>query len=295
MPDAIPVFDAADDAAAMHKALAQSGAIIVHDFLAKTALDAFNAELDQIIAAEAALERRFANPAIAEFFGDRVGHVAALAGKSPMFVEHLLCHPLYLATCDEFLGASCSDYQLNIAQVMERKPGCEAQISHRDAWVWKRMPPTVGEIQVASVLALNDFSFDNGATLVAPGSHLWEGDRYPEPAEMVAAEMPAGSAVIYLGNTFHGGGANVTTADIRRGIHVSYTLGWLRTEENQCLSTPLEVLSGMSRRAQELLGFGVHDDIAVGGGYLGTVELEAPCDALKTAPASQSSPSSESM
>ncbi len=288
MPSEIAVFSATDEADAMHAALAESGAIIVHDFFLPAPTEAFNAELDAIIAAESRVERRFANEAIAEFFGDHVGHVAGLAGKSPLFVEHLLCHPLYMAACDTVLGDSCSDYQLNIAHVMERKPGCDAQFPHRDAWVWKRMPPTAGEIQLASVIALNAFTADNGATVIAPGSHLWEEGRYPEPQDMVAAQMPAGSAVIYLGNTFHGGGANLTTDNVRRGIHVSYTLGWLRTEENQCLATPLHTLRNMPRRAQQLLGFGVHDDIELGGGYLGTLELEAPCDALNTVPESGS-------
>ena len=74
----------------------------------------------------------------------------------------------------------------------------------------------------------------------------------------------------------HGGGANVTANEQRRGLHVSYTVGWLRTEENQCLATPMDRVRGMPARAQQLLGFGAHDDIEAGGGYLGTVELAPP-------------------
>jgi ectoine hydroxylase-related dioxygenase (phytanoyl-CoA dioxygenase family) len=130
------------------------------------------------------------------------------------------------------------------------------------------------------VIALVDFTADNGATLVVPGSHRWEDDRYPELGELVPAAMPAGSAVIYLGNTFHAGGANTTRDSVRRGMHVSYCLGWLRTEENQALATPLAVARRLPPRAQQLLGFGVHDDVEAGGGYLGTVELEAPIAVL---------------
>ena len=88
--------------------------------------------------------------------------------------------------------------------------------------------------------------------------------------------MKAGSAVVYLGRTFHAGGSNTTRDTVRRGMHVSYSLGWLRTEENHCLSTPIEVARKMPERAQRLLGFGLHDDLESGGGYLGTVELTAP-------------------
>lgn len=275
MTQAIPNFDTPADTAAITAALAEHGAVIVHNFLTAEVLAAFNAEVDELIEREGGVQRGFPNEAIAEFFGDKVNHLSGLAGKSRNFSEHVLCHPAYMAVCDAVLTPNCSDYQLNIAHLMERAPGSSAQILHRDAWVWKRFPPVEGEIQVASLVALTDFTVDNGGTLLVPGSHRWPEERYPEDSEAVATEMPAGSAVIYLGNTYHAGGTNSTADTVRRGLHVSYTLGWLRTEENQCLATPLEVARTLPRRAQELLGFGVHDDIEMGGGYLGTVELEA--------------------
>ena len=84
------------------------------------------------------------------------------------------------------------------------------------------------------------------------------------PDELVAAEMSAGSAVLYLGSTQHGGGANVTTDVRRRGMHVSYCLGWLRTEENQYLATPIDVVRTLPRESQALLGYAVHDGLAGG-------------------------------
>ncbi len=275
MTQAVPNVEHPDDTAAINAALTEHGAVIVHNFLSPDVLAALNAEVDELVAREGGERQGFPNAQIAEFFGDRVNHLSGLAGKSRNFTEHVLCHPTYMAVCDAVLRPNCSDYQLNIAHLMERAPGSEAQFIHRDAWVWKRFPPGVGEIQVASLVALSDFSADNGGTLLVPGSHRWPEERYPQESEIVATEMPAGSAVIYLGNTFHGGGANITPDTVRRGLHVSYTLGWLRTEENQCLATPLDVARELPRRAQELLGFGVHDDIEVGGGYIGTVELEA--------------------
>lgn len=255
--------------------LNRDGAVIIEEFLTADIVALLNAEIDTIVALEAGIERQFVNESIASFFGDRVTHICGLAGKSPLFVDHVLCHPRYMAACDGILGPNCADYQLNIAHLMERLPGSLAQLVHRDAWVWKRLPKETGEIQLASVIALQDFTADNGATVVAPGSHRWGDDRYPEPGEMVAAEMKAGSAVVYLGQTFHGGGANISAGN-RRGLHVSYCAGWLRTEENNTLSTPIEIARQMPTRAQELLGFGVHDDLEQGGGYLGTVELTAP-------------------
>jgi len=142
------------------------------------------------------------------------------------------------------------------------------------------LPRPHAEVQVASVIALVDFTAELGATVVAPGSHRWERGRMPEPDELACAEMPAGSAVLYLGSTIHAGGRNSTANGWRRGMHMSFVVGWLRTEENNYLSTPPGVARTLSRRAQELLGYAAHDAIAAGGGYLGTVDLLDPIDLL---------------
>lgn len=276
MANSIPSLAAEASDADIVAALDEFGAVILEDFIGADIIEQFNRELDAIQAAEADREQGYANPLIADFFGDKVIHVSGLAGKSPTFVEHLLCHPRYMQLCDQVLKPVCSDYQLNIAHLLQRNPGGEAQLLHRDAWVWKRLPAMEGEVQLASMVALSDFTAENGATLVVPGSHRWGEERYPEPDEAQPAVMRAGSAVIYLGNTFHAGGANVTKSEKRRGLHVSYCAGWLRTEENQCLATPLALVRQMPVRAQQLLGFGSHDDIEIGGGYLGTVELVPP-------------------
>jgi len=63
-------------------------------------------------------------------------------------------------------------------------------------------------------------------------------------------------------------------------MHVSYCLGWLRTEENQYLSVPADVVRTLPKRSQELLGYAAHDALAIGGGYLGTVDLVSPIDLL---------------
>lgn len=151
---------------------------------------------------------------------------------------------------------------------------------HRDEDVWVHLRRPHPHIQLSSVIALCDFTADNGATVVVPGSHQWEDRREPTEDEAVPAEMPAGSAVVYLGSTLHAGGANVTDAEWRRGMHLSYCLGWLRTEENQFLATPLDVAKSLPRAAQELLGYAAHDAIEEGGGYLGTVELQDPVELI---------------
>jgi ectoine hydroxylase-related dioxygenase (phytanoyl-CoA dioxygenase family) len=260
--------------------LREAGAVIVEGLLDPDTLARFNTELDPQLEATRP-DREFVNPAIAWFFGKRTRHLTAVAARSRVFATEILCHPTYLGVCDAILGPACARYQLNIAHVLDRGPGAEAQLLHRDELVWVHMPRPHPELQVASVIALVDFTAENGATRVIPGSHRWPQDRRPEESETVAAEMPAGAAVLYLGSTIHGGGANTTPGVWRRGMHLSYVLGWLRTEENQYLGTPLEVVRGLPRRSQELLGYAVHDALAQAGGYLGTVDLRDPVDLIQ--------------
>jgi ectoine hydroxylase-related dioxygenase (phytanoyl-CoA dioxygenase family) len=260
-------------------ALDAHGAVIVEGVLDADLLARFNAELDPLLAA-AQPDRRFLNPAVEWFFGKRTRHVAVVAAQSRVFATEVLCHPLLLGICDAVLGPSCARYQLNIAHVLDRGPGTEAQLLHRDEVVWIHMPRPHPELQLASVIALEGFDADNGATRVVPGSHRWPEGRKPEANEIAVAEMSAGSAVLYLGSTIHGGGANTSESRRRRGMHMSYVVGWLRTEENQVLSVPAEVVRSLPRRAQELLGWGAHDALTAGGGYLGTVDLRDPVELL---------------
>lgn len=264
-------------------ALQQDGAVIVDGLLSADVLSRFNAELDPLLEAAAlGTERKFINEAIGWFFGAQTRHITGVAGRSRVFASEILTHPVYRAVGDAVLLPSCARYQLNVAQVLDRGPGSDRQFLHRDEDVWIHLPRPHAQVQLASVIALVDFTAENGATLVAPGSHHWEIGRMPTDDELVAAEMAAGSAVVYLGSTVHGGGANVTKDEFRRGMHVSYCLGWLRCEENQYLATPIEVARTLPREAQELLGYAAHDAIEAGGGYLGAVELQDPVELMAT-------------
>jgi hypothetical protein len=259
--------------------LREHGAVIVEGVLAPELVTRFNTEIDPILE-QVSPKRSYLNPAIDFFYGDRVRQITGVAARSRVFGEEILCHPFYTGVCDAILGPSCARYQLNVAQVMDRGPGAEQQVLHRDEDVWIHLPRPHPEVQLASVIALVDFSAEIGATVVVPGSHRWKRERQPEPGELACAEMPAGSAVLYLGSTIHAGGQNTTADRWRRAMHMSFVVGWLRTEDNNYLSTPPDVASTLPRRSQELLGYAAHDAIAAGGGYLGTVDLLDPVELL---------------
>ena len=266
--------------------LRRDGAVIVEDLIGADVIGRVNAEVDEYVeAADPGMSHL--NPGVQFFFGKETRHVAGIPGKSRSFATDVMIHPTLMAICDEILLPACARYQLNLGHLIDKGPGGERQMFHRDELVWVHVPRPHPEIQVASMIALEDFSAEIGATNIVPGSHEWTPERQPEESEVAVAEMPAGSAAIYLGSTLHAGGENRTTDRWRRGLHASWICGWLRTEENNYLACPPEIARTLPRQAQEVLGYAVHDAIQSGGGYAGALDLQDPCDLMEQGPLGQ--------
>jgi ectoine hydroxylase-related dioxygenase (phytanoyl-CoA dioxygenase family) len=281
-------FDATADPDDIVAGVERDGAVIVERLLSADVVDRVNEEVGATLDAVDPDEELF-NDVMKASHGPFTKQLAGAPGLSRSFAVDVMCHPLLLAICDRVLLPSCARYQLNLGHLLQRGPGSDEQLLHRDELVWSDMPRPGPELQLATVIAFVDFTRQNGATRVVPGSHRWA-DRSLSPIEQVMqarptddkiayAEMPAGSAVVYLGGTIHGGGANSTDIP-RRGAHLSYCLGWLRTEENNYLSIPPAMAATLPRQAQELIGYAVHDSIPRGGGYLGMVRMQDPVELL---------------
>lgn len=289
MTATIERFGCDADADAISAAIERDGAAIVENLLSLDVVGRVNEEVEAAVAVADPFEDMF-NPVMQAFHGPFTKQVPGVPGISRTFAVDVMCNPTLLGICDRILLPSCARYQLNLGHLLQRGPGSDEQWLHRDEAVWSDVPRPHPELQLASVIAFVDFTRENGATRVIPGSHRWP-DRWlspaeqhalvlPEPEQIAYAEMPAGSAVIYSGGTIHAGGANSTDVQ-RRGAHLSYCLGWLRTEENNILSTPPALAATLPRTAQELLGYAIHDSIGRGGGYLGMVRMQDPVELLQ--------------
>lgn len=270
-------------------ALERDGAVIVESLFPENVVSAVNDEVEESVS-RSDPDADWFNPIMKAFHGPNTRAVSGIPGISPTFAVEVMCHPLLLGLCDRILLPSCARYQLNLGQILQRGPGSPDQILHRDELVWSDVPRPAPELQLAAVIAFVDFTVENGATRIVPGSHRWP-DRQlqpieqlvqppPGPEQIAHAVMPAGSAVIYLGGTIHGAGANSTIDMERRGAHLSYCVGWLRTEENNYLSIPPRLAARLPRQAQELLGYAIHDGISRGGGYLGMVAGQDPVELM---------------
>lgn len=260
--------------------LQRDGVVILEGLVTPEQLQCMNQELDPFMS-EAATTVPEMNPLLQMFYGDKTRRMGALPAKSRTFCD-VLTHPLLAEICEEILLKAGSSYQMNVAQVLEVGPAAVAQFLHRDEDVWPHMPKPCPTFQVASMTALTDFTEEIGATCFVPGSHLWEDrSREAEPHEVAIAEMPAGSMALYLGSTLHGAGTNRTPDRWRRGIHLSFIVGWIRTEENNYLNIPMEVARDLPERVQALLGYQMHDAIDAGGGVAGSVEFRDPMVLLR--------------
>ena len=251
-------------------ALDRDGVAMVADAIPPDLLAALNAEFDGLIAGTAPGTPNHI-PMLIDFMGHKTVRIDGLPGKSKSFVE-LLQHPVALEMADHYLLPSCLHYLLSTAQLIEIQADETGQYIHRDdtAWIHPPIPtdrdevPTVDvpQLEVIVLYALSDFTAENGATRVVPGSHLWPARRRPQEHEVIAAEMKAGSAIYYVGKTLHGGGAN-QTPEGRRALFLGFSLGWLRTKENFFVSTPIDAVRDMPKRVQQLLGYETHGGIGV--------------------------------
>jgi hypothetical protein len=236
----------ADAAPAAIAALLDSdGALILDGVLTQAQVAQVKAEIDPYVEATGVGRDSFSG-----FHTTRTG---ALVARSPACRE-LVMHRDMLAACDVFLKRACDRYQLHLTQVIRIRPGQPRQPLHRDRLAWGGfLPPTI-EPQLNTIWAMTDFTHENGATQIIPGSPGWPDSRRAEPHEIGYAEMTAGSVLIYSGSVLHSGGENRSDAD-RIGINITYCLGWLRQEENQYLSCPPAIARTLEPELQALLGY----------------------------------------
>ena len=163
-------------------------------------------------------------------------------------------HPLVLDSVAKVLSQVTS-YQLHLTQVIAIGPDEPAQLIHRDQWAFDFFPfPADYDVQCNTIWAMTDFTEENGATRVVPGSHKWE-DRLELTAEQtVPAEMPAGSILFYTGKIYHGGGAN-RSQQTRYGLNITYACSWLRQEENQYLAVPHDIARTLPESLLRVMGY----------------------------------------
>jgi ectoine hydroxylase-related dioxygenase (phytanoyl-CoA dioxygenase family) len=205
------------------------------------------------------------------FEGLQTRRIFNLIARGPRFRE-LVVNPTVLGAVEAILGEGLL---LSGTTSMHIGPGETEQLLHSDDGMIS-LPRPHPATMVTTLWALSEFTKDNGATRLIPGSHQRpEGAPLPEDENTVlAAEMPAGSVLILHGSTWHGGGPNSTSNVERYGLSIQYVAGWCRQQQNLMLGTPREVVASYPRRLQELIGYSMYRNV------MGHVDRQHPLSLL---------------
>jgi ectoine hydroxylase-related dioxygenase (phytanoyl-CoA dioxygenase family) len=261
----IPAFSATDSPTEFGAALREAGCAVVHDVVAPDVRDRMADELRPHIeladpeagrAVNALYEAEADGLGYNDFYQGNTRRVISLIKKSPTF-RTLATHPITTAACEGTLKPSCVSYQVHATAAFLVEPGAGTQVLHREEDPFRFLPLPRPNLVTASMWAMSDFTAANGATRLVPGSHRWPEDRIASEGEIVSAEMPAGSALFWTGRVLHGAGAN--RSDVKRyGLFVSFSVGWVRQEENLYLEMPLEEALALPPEMRELIGYRMH-------------------------------------
>ncbi len=233
------------DPAVAAEVLMRDGAVIIENVVSSDVvgrvLDDFKAPFDE-------QGHKFSN----EFNGFKTRRLGGILGHSRNAAD-ILAHSLVTGVAEHVLKPNCETYRIGSSTAIEIHPGEGNQELHRDDSFYPIRIPGV-EFQFSAMWALTEFTAENGATRVVPGSHDLREIEGVTDDQVTQAAMPAGSVLFYLGSSIHAGGQNNSTKP-RTGLITTYSLGWLRQEENVYLTIPREVVDTYPENVRRLMGY----------------------------------------
>jgi ectoine hydroxylase-related dioxygenase (phytanoyl-CoA dioxygenase family) len=222
--------------------LEEKGYFVLPGFLSPEEVEKFREKVEEVFAAE----------------GDRAGaefkmepgtrRLANMVDKGELF-EKVIETPEVLECMAAVLGP---DFKLSSLNVRSANPNSNCgQPLHADSGL---LPDERGNSVCNSVWMLDDFTEENGALRVVPGSHRW--GRLPEPDAKVDGEVlvtgKAGTVVVMNAHMWHGGTDNRTDKP-RRAMHVYYTRGDMPQQQYQKAMVRPEVQARLSPLGRKLL------------------------------------------
>ncbi len=250
--------------------LKQDGGVIIRDFISEDNLALLTNDLTPVFAKTPPGEDE-------SFLGQKTRRLSRLFSRTK-HAAGIAMHPLFFGAAEDLLCGSVPIWQgservditpelrIGAAQAIQIWPGETAQPLHRDDSVFLWRHPTYGrEARLQIMVAVSDFTADNGGTMVIPKSHHWDDELKPMLSEAQPLEMQAGCAMLFLGSTYHGGGAN-TSRNPRTGVSIALDCSTLRQEENVYLSMTPQEVAAYPEEFQRLLGW------SAGRNFMGWIE-----------------------
>ena len=239
----------------------EDGYAVVPDFLDEATVERLRADLAPVFDA--------IGSRMTDEHGQQTNHTHNLLAKTRA-VDEVLMDDRLLELVEGVLGP---DFQVSGVAAMRPGPGDQRQWMHQDDGhypIARPHPPLI----VNTLIALDPFTVENGATEVVPGSHR-RVERVDPEAATVSVEMPLGGLLLWEGALWHRGGGNSTHNEYRRSINVNFNLAWLKQRENQFIGVPPEVVVDMPEKLQALIGYKLTNF------GLGTVDYRNPIETVK--------------
>ncbi len=239
----------------------EDGYTVVPDFLGEERLEALRRGLAPVF--------EEIGSRMTDDYGQQTIHTHNLLAKTRA-VDELLMDDGLLGLVEAVLGP---DYQVSGVAAMRPGPGDLRQRMHQDDGHYPLARPHVPLI-ANTLIALDPFTAENGATEIVPGSHR-SADPVDPDVPTFTVEMPAGALFLWDGAVWHRGGGNSTDSGYRRSINFNFNLAWLKQRENQYVGVPWEVVVGMPEKLQALIGYKLTNK------GLGTVDYRNPIETVK--------------
>lgn len=199
------------------------------------------------------------------FFGQEANsqRIYNLVSKHPVFQE-LICNPYIVNVLDKVFRRPTlhEKFVMNSLTGHIVVPGAASLPLHIDSVVPDPIPQTM--VRFIAILALDDFTNDNGATELVPGSHKFlrrpsisDVLKVVEEGSGVKAVCKAGSLILFDGTIWHRSTSN-TSSKSRVGVMLSYAASYFLEvggEEEHLSIIPKEVLDNFSPKMKQMVGY----------------------------------------
>jgi len=231
------------DAEKFDRAMSEQGFAIVPGILT-------GAEVRELVAALDARAEHERNGETA-WFSHGNQRIFNLVNKGTGFLS-LIDHPAALFMVERGIGphALLSSLTANVAF-----PGNKPQPLHSDQG---HLPePWLRCEAINLIWVLDEFTAENGATRVVPGSHRIGAAPPVNTLPTVPVEAKPGSMVCLDGRVWHGTGTNMTQGGVRRALFAFYCRPYLRPQENFARSLDPANRRRLTPQRRSLLGFDI--------------------------------------
>ncbi len=181
------------------------------------------------------------------------GNLRIIMKYEPYFFS-LFEHPVVLSILDEILGNTAILHLQNgmILPSLESSLTSRSHIFHRD--FQRFLNGYIGAINI--LFAIDEFTADNGGTLVVPSTHqkLEIPDKEYMAMNAIAVECPQGSALIFDSTLWHAAGKNHSGKD-RLSINNYFVQSFFKPQIDYVRALGEETIRRLPERTKHLMGY----------------------------------------